>query len=99
MENVKLEFDWSDEKAFNNLQKHEVSFEEAMTVWDDEFAAFLHDPSHSNSEDRYMLIGYSSKNNLLFVSFTERKDKVRLISARKATKSERKRHEENKEKY
>lgn len=95
----KLEFDWNDEKAKINLQKHEVSFEETMTVWDDEFAAFLHDPNHSDIEDRYLLIGFSAKNNLLFVSFTETEDKIRLISSRKATKSERKRHEENRGKY
>ena len=99
MKNVKIEFDWNDEKAKINLHKHDVSFEEAMTVWDDEFAAFLHDPAHSKTEDRFLLIGYSSKNNLLFVSFAERNDRIRLISSRKATKSERKRHEENKGKY
>jgi uncharacterized protein len=70
-----------------------------MTVWDDEFAAFLHDPNHSTIEDRFILIGYSSKNNLLFSSFTERNDRIRIISSRKATKSERKRHEENKYNY
>lgn len=99
MKNTKIEFEWYNEKAKINFQKHNVSFEEAMTVWDDEFAAFLHDPVHSNAEDRFLLIGYSSKNNLLFVSFTERNDKIRLISSRKATNSERKRHEENKGKY
>ena len=65
----------------------------------DEFAAFLHDPEHSIEEDRFILIGYSICNNLLYVSFTERDYKIRIISARKATKSERKRHEENKGKY
>jgi uncharacterized protein len=99
MKYFKLKFDWNDEKAKINFQKHMVSFEETMTVWDDEYAAFLHDPAHSNIEDRYLLIGYSSKNNLLFISFTERNDKIRLISSRKATKSERKRHEGNRGKY
>ena len=94
-----LEFEWSKEKAKDNLLKHNVSFEEAMTVWSDEFAAYLHDPSHSIEEERYLMIGYSSNDNLLYVSFTERDDKIRIISSRKATKSERKRHEENKEKY
>ncbi|MCX6147224.1 MAG: BrnT family toxin [Candidatus Kapabacteria bacterium] len=95
----KIEFDWNDEKAIYNYNKHKVSFEEAMTVWDDEFAAFIHDSFHSEKEERFLLIGYSIKNNLLFVSFTERNDKIRLISSRKATKFERKRHEESRNKY
>ncbi|MDT3741045.1 MAG: BrnT family toxin [Candidatus Kapabacteria bacterium] len=99
MKNGKLKFDWDDVKAKINLEKHNVSFEEAMTVWNDEFAAFLHDPAHSDSEDRFLMIGFSSKNNLLFVSFTESDDKIRLISSRKATKNERKRHEESYKKY
>jgi uncharacterized protein len=96
---TKLVFEWDREKSKSNLHKHGVSFEEAMSVWDDEFAAFLHDPAHSIDEDRYIMIGYSKKNNLLFVSFTERKNKIRLISTRKATNYERKRHEENSKKY
>ncbi|MEI6089719.1 MAG: BrnT family toxin [bacterium] len=96
---TKLIFEWDSEKSKNNLHKHGVSFEEAMSVWNDEFAAFLHDPVHSVDEDRYIMIGYSNKNNLIFVSFTERKNKIRIISSRKATKYERKRHEENSKKY
>ena len=95
----RIKFDWDKAKAKLNLQKHAVSFEETMTVWNDEFAAFLHDPSHSLEEDRFLLIGYSFKNNLLYVSFSEKNEIIRLISSRKATKSERKRHEENKGKY
>ena len=94
-----LKFDWDKDKAKKNLQKHGVSFDEAMTVWNDEFAGFLDDPGHSIGEARYILIGYSSRNNLLFISFTERHDKIRIINSRKATKSERKRHEENKGNY
>jgi len=92
-------FEWNRDKAKQNILKHGISFEEAMTVWNDEFAAYLHDPNHSIEEERFLLIGYSSAGNLLFVSFTERNEKIRLISSRKATKSERKRHEESKEKY
>jgi uncharacterized protein len=99
LEDDKIKFDWSDEKALINFQKHDVSFEESMTVWNDEFAAFLHDDKHSIDEERYLMIGYSFKNNLLFVSFTERDDRIRIISSRKATKKERKRHEENRRKY
>ncbi len=96
---TKLIFEWDSEKSKSNLHKHSVSFEEAMSVWDDEYAGFLHDPVHSIDEDRYIMIGYSKKNNLLFISFTERKNKIRLISSRKATNYERKRHEENSRKY
>jgi hypothetical protein len=95
----RIKFDWDKEKAKLNLQKHGVSFEETMTVWNDEFAAFLHDTSPSLDEDRFLLIGYSFKNNLLYGSFSERYDIIRLISSRKATKTERKRHEENKGNY
>lgn len=94
-----IKFEWDKGKAKSNLQKHKVSFEEVMTIWNDELTVFLHDPSHSDNEPRYMMIGYSSKNNLLFVSFTERNQRIRIISARKATKYERKRHEEHNEKY
>jgi uncharacterized protein len=94
-----LKFEWNPEKAKTNFQKHGVTFEETCTVWFDEFAAFLQDPVHSNTEERFLMIGYSAKNNLLIVSFTERNEKIRIISSRKATKNERKRHEENKNKY
>ena len=96
---MKLEFEWDRKKSEINYIKHGISFDEAITVFDDEFAAFLQDPDHSLTEDRHILIGYSNYNNLLFISFTERNDKIRLISARKATKNERKRHEENYKKY
>ncbi|MFA6572283.1 MAG: BrnT family toxin [Bacteroidota bacterium] len=94
-----LRFEWDLVKAKTNFQKHGISFEEALTVWNDEFAAFLHDPSHSEKEERFVMIGYSTKNNLLIISFTERNGNIRIISSRKATRNERKRHEENKNKY
>ena len=96
---MSLKFEWNDKKADKNYQKHGVKFEEAASIWDDEFAAFLDDPDHSKMELRYIMIGYSNKNNLLFVSFTERNNIIRIISARKATKYERKRHEESKGYY
>lgn len=92
---MKLEFEWDIQKLKSNYNKHGVSFDEALTVFDDENAAFLEDPDHSIYENRYIIIGYSIYNNLLFISFTERENRIRLISARKATKNERKRHEEN----
>lgn len=94
-----LKYEWDSKKASNNIIKHGISFEEAITIWNDELAAFFHDPFHSITEDRYIMIGYSNKNNLLLVSFTDRNNKIRIISARKATKSERKKHEESKDKY
>lgn len=94
-----IQFEWDIEKSKHNLQKYKVSFEEAVEIWNDEFAAFLYDPAHSIVEDRFIMLGYSLKNNLLLVSFTERNGIIRIISARKATKSERKWHEENKGKY
>ena len=96
---MQLSFGWDKEKAKKNLLKHNVSFEEAMSVWKDEFAAFLYDDFHSGEEDRYLMIGYSSKNNLLIVSFAERSGVIRIISSRKATKNERTIHEENRGKY
>jgi uncharacterized DUF497 family protein len=56
-----ITFTWDKRKAQNNLKKHNVSFEEATEIWNDGFAAFLHDPSHSDNEDTYIMIGYSSK--------------------------------------
>ncbi len=94
-----LKFEWDIEKAKANYLKHVVTFVEATEIWRDEYAAFLHDPAHSELEDRFIMVGYSSSNNLLFVSFTERESNIRIISVRKATKTERKRHEEGKGKY
>ncbi|MCL5991002.1 MAG: BrnT family toxin [Bacteroidetes bacterium] len=96
---MSIKFEWNAEKAEKNYNKHEVTFEEAITIGNDEFAAFLDDPNHSHVEYRFIMIGYSNKNNLLFVSFTERNNIIRIISARKATKHERKRHEESKGYY
>jgi uncharacterized protein len=84
-----LLFEWDENKALNNKKKHTISFEEASTVFDDPFAKCFDDPDHSNNEDRFILIGYSFKNNLLFVSYTFRGEFIRLISSRLATKQER----------
>lgn len=96
---MSLKFEWDNNKAERNLKKHGISFNEAISIWNDEYAAFIHDPVHSLNEDRFIMIGYSQKNNLLFVSFVERDLNIRVISARKATKQERIRHEENKGRY
>jgi uncharacterized DUF497 family protein len=84
-----MEFDWDKNKAERNLSKHEVSFEEAKTVFDDPLYVDFYDPDHSEDEDRYLLVGQSSQGRLLIVSYTERGDLIRLISAREVTKTER----------
>ncbi|HEY9152778.1 MAG TPA: BrnT family toxin [Anaerolineales bacterium] len=81
-------FEWNDEKAKINLKKHDVDFQEASTIFDDPlFITFL-DREHSIGEERYITIGLSSKQRLLMVAHTERGNKIRIISARKATKNE-----------
>jgi uncharacterized protein len=87
------EFEWNKEKARANLFKHNLSFEEAITVFDDPFAVYFEDDFHSIQEERYIVRGYSNTNNLLIVNFTLREKITRIISARFATKKERKQHE------
>jgi uncharacterized protein len=90
---LKFEFEWDENKAKINNTKHSVSFEEASTVFNDSFAKFTYDPEHSINEDRYILIGHSYKNRLLFVSFSEKGNKIRIISSRLATNKERNQYE------
>jgi len=90
-----LLFEWDKNKAKKNIEIHELSFDEASTVFKDTLSLTIHDPLHSNEEDRFTLIGNSVKNRLLVIVHTERGDKIRIISARKATKKERKQYEEN----
>jgi len=90
-----LSFKWDKQKAVANKQKHGVSFEEASTVFADSLSLTIHDPLHSDDENRFVIIGISHKNRLLVVIHTERNDDVRIISARKATKNERLRYESN----
>ena len=90
-----LSFEWDENKAKSNARKHDVTFEEASTVFADPLGAIFEDEEHSEDELRELLIGHSVLQRLLIVSFTERgKDVVRIISARKATKRERKDYEE-----
>lgn len=88
-----LNFEWNEEKARANLKKHSVSFEEAMTVFDDPFSITIDDTLHSTEEERFLIIGYSQVQRLLVVVHTERRDNIRLISARIATRSERRIYE------
>ena len=92
---MSLRFEWTPDKAANNFKKHEVSFEEAATVFDDPAFITLLDEAHSYDEERYLTIGLSSANRLLLIAHTEREEQIRLISARKATKNERQFYEED----
>ena len=87
-----LEFEWDPVKAKLNLKEHGVSFDEATTIFRDTLSITIADPDHS--EDRFIDIGMSHRRQLLVVAYTERKDKIRIISARRATRAERKNYEE-----
>jgi uncharacterized DUF497 family protein len=88
-----VEFEWDDVKAESNLKKHGVSFEEGATIFNDPEIATIFDPDHSKDEERYVSIGISIQGNLLVIVHTEREERIRLISCRKATKVERKAYE------
>ena len=90
-----LLFEWDPNKARRNLQIHGVSFDEASTTFKDTLSLTIADPLHSDEEDRFILIGNSAKNHLLVVVHTERGENIRIISARKASKKERKQYEKN----
>jgi len=92
-----LVFEWDPEKAKENIETHGISFDEASTAFGDTLSLTMYDPLHSEQEDRFILIGNSHKNRLLVVVHIERGQNVRIISARKATKKERKHYEENAE--
>ena len=89
------QFEWDARKARQNLKKHAVSFEEALTVFADPLARVFDDPDHSEGEYRELLIGLSVERRLLVVSFTERQASTRLIGARLATRRERRDYEQN----
>lgn len=89
-----LEFEWDPRKAELNLKEHGVSFDEATTVFHDTLSITIADPDHSDSEDRFVDIGTSHRGQLLVVSYTERRDRIRIISARPPTRVERKSYEE-----
>lgn len=87
----KLQFEWDEQKAIANQQKHNVSFEEAKSVFYDRNACLIYDPEHSVHEDRYILLGVSNSMRLLVVChlYQENDELVRIISARLANKQER----------
>ena len=89
-----FKFEWDAQKASSNLRKHGVSFDEAVSVFADELALTFADTDHFELEDRSRTYGISNKERLLIVVHTERRNKVRIISARRTTRSGRKINEE-----
>jgi uncharacterized protein len=89
-------FEWDAAKAAANLLQHGVSFEAAITVFQDPLAKIHDDPDHSATERRDIIVGHSAKSQLLVMSFTDRGSNIRLISARPVTRHERRDYEEAK---
>lgn len=89
-----LIFEWDGQKARDNEQKHGVSFVEASEVFDDDHSSAVSDPDHSIDEARYLIFGVSKQGRHLVVAYTERGDRIRLISARQMTSRERRAYEE-----
>jgi len=88
-----MQFEWNPDKA-RSLKKHEVSFNEASTVLNDPLSVTFPDPDHSYGEERYVIIGLSNADRVLIVPHTDRVDLVRIISAREATRNERRFYED-----
>jgi uncharacterized DUF497 family protein len=89
-----IPFEWDEEKAELNLKKHKVGFEEVKSVFGDPFSITVDDPDHSREEQRFIDIGKSASGKLLVVVYTERGNKIRIISCRKAIPAERRKYEE-----
>jgi uncharacterized DUF497 family protein len=88
-------FEWDPRKAADNYGKHGVSFDEASTVFADPLGRLVDDPRHSKGEERFVMLGSSRNSRLLAVMFTVREERIRIISARRVTRAERKAYEEN----
>ncbi len=89
-----MEFEWDPSKAAANLRKHGVSFNEAATVFGDFLGATAVDPDHSRDENRYITVGSSNRGRVLMIAHVERGDRIRIISARTLTRTERRAYEE-----
>ena len=89
-----MKFEWDEDKAAANLRKHGVSFAEASTAFADDFSLTGNDPDHSRGEHRFVTFGISSAGRLLVISHAERTGHIRIISARPATRIERRIYEE-----
>lgn len=91
-----MEFEWDQNKAAKNVKKHGITFSEATSVFGDPLELTISDPDHSSVEYRFLSIGKSNIGNLLVISYTERqKNRIRIISARKATRQEQKYYEQD----
>jgi hypothetical protein len=86
-------FEWDDDKAVRNIRMHGVDFQEARTVFEDPFAITIPDELHSEDEDRSVVLGLSLLSRVLLVVYAERRERIRIISARKATPVERSQYE------
>jgi uncharacterized protein len=94
---MELEFEWDPTKAEANLRNHGISFAEASTAFHDPLSLTISDPEHSGREERYLLLGASTAGRLVVVAHTERRDRIRIISARKPTRRERRQYEQGSE--
>lgn len=88
-----VEFEWNENKATLNLKNHKISFTEAATVFIDSLAITILDPEHSFDEEREITVGWSNRLRLLLVAHTERGERIRIISARELTRTEREAYE------
>jgi uncharacterized protein len=93
---VRAQFEWDEDKNSSNFKKHSIWFEEAQTIWADPSSLEFYDPEHSQDEDRFIRVGFSSIGRLLLVVYCERAKEVviRIIGARRATPKERKQYAE-----
>ena len=91
-----MTFSWDENKAQTNLVKHKISFNEAITVFDDENARLILDPDHSQDEERFILLGISCNSKILTVvhCYRDNEENIRIISARKSTKQEERQYKE-----
>ena len=89
-----MDFEWDAEKARTNEDSHGVTFLEASEVFEDNYSSSVFDPDHSGDEDRYLIFGKSHQERYLVVSYTERSERIRIISARQMTPRERKAYEQ-----
>ena len=90
---MSLSFEWDAQKASANERKHGVSFDEAATAFGDPLSVTIPDPDHSEDEDRFILLGSTYRGRILVVVHTDRGDNIRIISARRATRTERRQYE------
>ena len=88
-----VEFEWNPDKEQANVEKHGVDFTEAATVFGDPLELTIADPDHSVGESRFLSMGLSSLNRILVVSYTEREERIRIVSARVAAPKERRQYE------